>query len=163
MLDDADRLILASLRLDGRTSFARLAQETRLSPPAVAERVRKLERSGVITGYQAVIEPASVGPPFCAYVEITQQPRSSGVALAEALGRRPEIEEMHAVAGPYAYLAKVRVADPPALDAFLDLLMLIEGVERTQTVVVLRTIHDRPTALPFQHEPAGPSSTEPPV
>lgn len=155
MLDLIDRLILALLRSDGRVSYARLAQETHLSPPAVAERVRKLERAGVITGYQAVIDPASVGLPFCAYVEITQQPRSSGTALAEALGKRPEIEELHAVAGPYAYLAKVRVADPPALDAFLDLLMLIEGVERTQTVVVLRTIHERPTALPFLTEEGG--------
>jgi Lrp/AsnC family transcriptional regulator, leucine-responsive regulatory protein len=152
MTDDRDERILTLLRREGRMPFAHLADAADLSAPAAAERVRKLERAGVIAGYQAVIDPAAVGLGFCAFVEIAQQPRSSGTALTEALGALREIEELHAVAGPYAYLAKVRVADPPALDALLDRLMLLPGVERTQTVVVLRTVHQRPPALPFESD-----------
>ena len=65
----------------------------------------------------------------------------------------PEIEELHAVAGPYGYIAKVRVGTPEELDAFLDRLWILEGVERTETTMVLRTSVERPMYLPFAREP----------
>jgi len=149
MFDAVDRKILERLRTEGRTTHAQLAKETGLSAPAIGERVRKLEQAGVIRGYQAVLDPGLVGLAICAYVQIAPQPRKPAQDLVERLLTLPEVEELHAVAGNYAYIAKVRVATPAALDAFLDRLFMLEGVERTETTMVLRTNAERPMFLPF--------------
>ena len=147
--DAIDKRILAILRSDGRATHAAMAKTIGLSAPAIGERVRKLEQAGVITGYRAVIEPSQVGLGICAFVAISPQPRKPAVALVERLLGLPEIEELHAVAGTYAYIAKVRVTDTPALDGFLDRLFMLDGVERTEATMVLRTNAERPLHLPW--------------
>ncbi len=148
--DAIDQQILSILRQDGRASHAKLAKEVGLSAPAVSERIRKLEQASIILGYQAVFDPNAVGLPICAYVAIIPQPRNPAANLVENLLGLPEIEELHAVAGDYSYFAKVRVTSTQDLDAFLDKLVLLEGVERTQTTMVLRTNTERPMLLPFE-------------
>jgi Lrp/AsnC family leucine-responsive transcriptional regulator len=147
--DSVDRRILAILREDGRASHAFIAKQVKLSAPAVGERIRKLEQAGVIQGYRAVLNPAALGLDICAYVAIAPQPRKPAARLVERLLEMPEIEALHSVAGNYSYVAKVRVASTPDLDAFLDRLFLLEGVERTETTMVLRTSVERPVHLPF--------------
>lgn len=154
--DAVDRRILETLREQGRASHAALAKEVGLSAPAVGERIRKLEGAGVITGYQATFSPDALGLGICAFVSIAPQPRNPGANLVENLRAMPEIEELHAVAGPYGYVAKVRVGTSEALDAFLDRLWVLEGVERTETTMVLRTSVERPMYLPFTGEPGEP-------
>jgi len=81
--------------------------------------------------------------------------------LVERLLELSEIEELHSVAGTYSYFAKVRVSSPEELDEFLDRLMMMEGVERTETTMVLRTSAERPVPLPFEaaaETPAGGAS-----
>lgn len=148
--DKVDRKILAILREDGRASQALIAKTVGLSAPAVGERIRKLEQSGVIKGYQAVLNPEALGLPICAFVAITPQPRNPAANLVDNLLTLPEIEELHAVAGNYSYVAKVRVASTEELDGFLDRLFMLEGVERTQTTMVLKTNLERPMHLPFE-------------
>jgi Lrp/AsnC family leucine-responsive transcriptional regulator len=150
--DSIDRQILLILREEGRASHAALAKAVGLSAPAVGERVRKLEQSGVIRGYRAVLDPDALGLDICAFVAIAPQPRKPAADLVERLLSLPEIEELHAVAGNYAYIAKVRVASTQALDGFLDRLFMMEGVERTETTMVLRTNAERPMHLPFEAE-----------
>ena len=150
--DAVDRQILLILREDGRTSHAALAKAVGLSAPAVGERVRKLEQAGVIRGYRAVLDPGGVGLDICAFVAIAPQPRKPATQLVERLLSLPEIEELHAVAGNYAYIAKVRVPHTQALDGFLDRLFMLEGVERTETTMVLRTNAERPMHLPFEND-----------
>lgn len=147
--DAIDRKLLAILREDGRASHAFIAKQVNLSAPAVGERIRKLEQAGVILGYRAVLDPAALGLDICAYVAIAPQPRKPAAKLVERLLEMPEIEALHSVAGNYSYFAKVRVASTPDLDAFLDRLFLLEGVERTETTMVLRTSVERPVHLPF--------------
>lgn len=149
--DATDRQILRILRQDGRASHAAIAKRVGLSAPAVGERVRKLETSGVIRGYRAVLEPARLGLEVCAFVAIAPQPRNPAANLVTNLKGLPEIEELHAVAGGYGYIAKVRVASTGDLDAFLDRLWMLDGVERTETTVVLKTSVERPVHLPFDH------------
>lgn len=151
--DKVDRQILAILREDGRASQALIAKTVGLSAPAVAERIRKLEQAGVIKGYQAILSPAALGLPICAFVFITPQPRNPAANLVDNLLKLPEIEELHAVAGNYSYVAKVRVSSTEELDSFLDRLFMLEGVERTQTTMVLRTNLERPVHLPFEVAP----------
>ncbi|MEX2542300.1 MAG: Lrp/AsnC family transcriptional regulator [Trueperaceae bacterium] len=150
--DSIDRQILLILREDGRSSHAALAKAVGLSAPAVGERVRKLEQSGVIRGYRAVLDADTLGLDICAFVAIAPQPRKPATELVERLLSLPEIEELHAVAGNYAYIAKVRVASTQALDGFLDRLFMMDGVERTETTMVLRTNAERPMHLPFDEK-----------
>lgn len=149
MFDPIDQKILRILRKDGRASHAQIAKEVGLSAPAIGERIRKLEQSGVIKGYQAIFNADILGLPICAYVAIIPQPRNPAANLVENLRKQPEIEELHAVAGNYSYFAKVRVASPEELDAFLDRLFVLDGVERTQTTMVLKTNVERNMHLPF--------------
>lgn len=152
--DPIDRKILGILREDGRASHAAIAKVVGLSAPAVGERIRKLEAAGVIRGYRAVLDPDAVGLDIAAYVAIAPQPRKSSQKLVERLLELPEIEELHAVAGNYSYVAKVRVVSTEALDGFLDRLFMLEGVERTETTMVLRTNAERPMNLPFDTDGA---------
>ncbi len=147
-LDSTDRQILLILREDGRASHATIAKRVGLSAPAVGERIRKLEQSGVIRGYRAVIDADRLGLKITAFVSIAPQPRKSAEQLVERLTAMPEIEQLHSVAGTYSYLAMVRVGTTRDLDAFLDRLFMLEGVERTETTMVLRTPLDRPLMLP---------------
>lgn len=151
--DSIDRQILLILREEGRASHAALAKAVGLSAPAVGERIRKLEQAGAIKGYRAVLDPEALGLGICAFVAIAPQPRKSAAELVERLLSLPEIEELHAVAGNYAYFAKVRVPNTQALDGFLDRLFMMEGVERTETTMVLRTNAERPMHLPFEDDP----------
>lgn len=154
-LDAIDRQILGILRDDGRASHAAVAKAVGLSAPAVGERIRKLEAAGVIRGYRAVFDPAEVGLDICAFVMISPQPRNPARTLVDNLLAQPEIEELHAVAGTYSYVGKVRVPTPEALDAFLDRLFMLDGVERTETIMVLRTATERPMHLPFDEASTG--------
>lgn len=147
--DDTDRTILTILRSEGRASHARIAKQVGLSAPAIGERIRKLEAAGVIREYRAVFDPSSIGLAICAFVAIAPQPRKPAADLVARLSEMPEIEELHAVAGNYSYIAKVRVPSPHDLDAFLDRLFMVEGVERTETTMVLRTNLERAAHLPF--------------
>ena len=152
--DAIDQQILTILRTEGRASHATLAKAVGLSAPAVGERVRKLEQSGVIRGYQAVFDADALELPICAFVAIIPQPRNPAANLVATLATLPEIEELHAVAGNYSYFAKVRVSSTQALDTFLDRLVMLDGVERTQTTMVLKTTVERPMHLPFSNDSA---------
>jgi len=154
--DAIDRRILAILRENGRASHAHLAKQVNLSAPAVGERVRKLEQSGVLLGYRAVLSPEALGMRICAFVALAPRPGTIVAELVERLLSLHEVEELHSVAGTYSYFAKVRVPSPEALDEFLDALMMMEGVERTETTMVLRTSAERALPLPFDDGPERP-------
>ncbi len=149
IFDKVDQQILAILREDGRASHATIAKEVKLSAPAVGERIRKLEQSGVVLGYRAVLNPEAFDRNICAFVALSPQARSPAKQLVERLVALPEIEELHAVAGEDSYIAKVRVANTASLDIFLDTLFMLEGVERTRTTIILKTDIERPIHLPF--------------
>ncbi len=150
--DKVDQQILAILREDGRASHAMIAKKVKLSAPAVGERIRKLEQSGVVLGYRAILNPEAFDKNISAFVAISPQARSPAKDLVEKLKTLPEIEELHAVAGEDSYIAKVRVSNTVALDKFLDTLFMLEGVERTRTIIILKTDIERPIHLPFMSQ-----------
>ncbi len=150
--DAVDRSILRILQEDGRASHAFIAKQVNLSAPAVGERIRKLEQAGVIRGYRAVLDARALGLGVTAFVSISPQPRKPASGLVARLSQLPPIEQLYSVAGTYSYMALVRVATTEELDAFLDRLFTLEGVERTETTMVLRTSLDGPVQLPFQDD-----------
>ncbi|HZJ08757.1 MAG TPA: Lrp/AsnC family transcriptional regulator [Trueperaceae bacterium] len=147
--DEVDKRIIDILSKDGRASHASIAKAVGLSAPAVGERVRKLEVAGVVSGYRAVVEPAAVGLQIAAFIMITPQPRQPAQLLVDRLQELPEIEALFAVAGKESFMAKVRTVSTDALDQLLDRVFMLEGVEGTETIMVLRTAFERSLYLPF--------------
>ncbi|MEV4253757.1 Lrp/AsnC family transcriptional regulator [Spirillospora sp. NPDC049652] len=118
-MDQTDQRIIDELQQDGRLSFNRLAARVNLSPPAVAERVRRLEESGVITGYRAEVDPAAVGLPLTAFVQMHCTPGRCllKTTTAEDL---PEVVELHKLSGSWCTMLKVRVASFPHLEGLFE-------------------------------------------
>jgi Lrp/AsnC family leucine-responsive transcriptional regulator len=118
-IDATDRKIIGELTTDGRVSLAELGRRVNLSSPAVAERVQRLERSGVITGYRAEIDPRALGYPLTAIVRVKpaagQLPRIPELAL-----EIPEVSECHRITGEDCFFLKVHLRSIDDLSAVLD-------------------------------------------
>ncbi len=138
-IDAVDQQLIDLLRANGRASYAELARQVGLSSPAVTERVAKLEASGVITGYRAVVDPQKVGLDVTALIGVIESDSVDDVGVEEAMRAMPEVEDCLRVAGSEGYVLKVRVTDIPALEATIGALNRIRGVARTNTTVVLST------------------------
>jgi Lrp/AsnC family leucine-responsive transcriptional regulator len=138
-MDAVDRQLVTALRANARASFADLGRLVGLSAPSVHDRVARLERDGVVTGYHAALTPAAVGLGVGALVGILLQEGGEQDEVAERLRKVPDIEDCWTVAGEEAFIIKVRVRDVDALEHTLGVLRRIPGVSRTRTTVVLST------------------------
>jgi Lrp/AsnC family transcriptional regulator, leucine-responsive regulatory protein len=117
--DLTTRRILDELQRDGRLSLAELGRRVGLSPPAVAERVSRLERDGVINGYHARIDPRALG--FALGVVIRVRPAPREIAKVAALAREtPEVVECHRITGEDCFFMKANVRDVEHLEEVID-------------------------------------------
>jgi DNA-binding Lrp family transcriptional regulator len=150
-MDDIDRRILAELQEHGRLTVTELADRVQLTAAPCHRRLRELERSGVITGYRAVLDPAAVGLGFEALVSVTLD-RGDAVtvtAFETALAAVPQIRHAERLFGDPDYLLRVVATD---LDGYATLrdhsLATLPGVQRiTSTIVMKRIIDNRPFPL----------------
>ena len=138
-VDALDRQIIAALRANGRATYADLGRQVGLSASAVHERVGKLEASGVIVGYHAVVDPSAVGLGVTALIGIHPTDIADDNEVADALSELIEVESCYRVAGDESFIVKVRVATVDDLERSLGRLRRIHGVARTRTTVVLST------------------------
>ena len=143
-LDETDRKILSLLKDDARLSFSEIGDRVHLSAPAVHARVKRMEKSGVITHYTIGISPESIGKPLCAFVRLTHGKCQHG-EINKKLAAIKEVEECHSVAGEDCMVLKLRVSSPFELSRVLDKVRQIDGINRTVTSVVLETHFDRGT------------------
>jgi Lrp/AsnC family leucine-responsive transcriptional regulator len=116
-LDSTDWNILRELQRDARLSYNELGRRVGLSAPAAAERVRKLEDAGVITGYSAQIDPVKVGMPLLALIQLHCAPGKCLLKTSTAK-EFPEVLEMHKLSGSHCSLLKVAIASMRHLEAF---------------------------------------------
>ena len=116
-LDGTDWQILRELQQDARLSFNKLGRRVSLSAPAAAERVRKLDDKGVINGYSAQINPAKVGLPLLAFIQLHCDPGKCLLKTSSA-EKYPEILEIHKLSGAHCTLLKVAVSSMEHLEAF---------------------------------------------
>jgi Lrp/AsnC family transcriptional regulator, leucine-responsive regulatory protein len=138
--DSLDRKVLEFLVRNGRATWAELGQLLGLSAPSAAERVRKLEQRGVIRGYAALIDPASVGRPLTAYISVSLASHRNRAAFLRAIAKMEQVAECHHVAGDDDYLLKVRCRGTQDLDHLLARELKEKlGVARTRTTIVLST------------------------
>ncbi|MFD4786037.1 Lrp/AsnC family transcriptional regulator [Streptomyces sp. NPDC058459] len=105
-LDPTDIRILSALQRDGRASYAELARAVAMSPSAVTERVRRLEESGVVTGYSAVVSPEALGLDILAFVRL-RYPTGNYKPFHDLLDSTPEVVEAHHVTGEDCFVLKV--------------------------------------------------------
>lgn len=143
-MDQIDQGILRELSANGRATVSEISKQVRLSVPAVAERIRKLEESGVIGSYTVQIDRKKSGFGLMAFISVRIESTERIGAFREAVLQFPAVLECHHIAGPYDYLLKVLVEDTEALERFLsDSLKQIPGVAGSNTTVVLSTLKER--------------------
>lgn len=144
-LDRTDKRILRELQENGRISNVELARRVNLSATPCLERVRRLEQSGYIREYVAVLDPHRMECGLLLYVEVTLDRTTPDVfeRFKAAIAVRPEVQECHMVAGGFDYLIKARVPDMRAYREFLgDGLTAAPGVRETHTYVVMEEIKE---------------------
>ncbi|MER6811511.1 Lrp/AsnC family transcriptional regulator [Spirillospora sp. NPDC000708] len=137
-MEEIDRQIMALLADDGRMSFTDLAKRTGLSVSAVHQRVRRLQKRGVIRGFTAQLDNEQIGLPLTAFVSIKPIDPAAPDDAPDRLTHLEAIEACHSVAGDESYILKVRVASPNELEELLQQIRAAANVA-TRTTVVLST------------------------
>ncbi|MCW2938732.1 MAG: AsnC family transcriptional regulator [Actinomycetia bacterium] len=140
-MEEIDRQILVLLAEDGRMSFTDLARETGLSVSAVHQRVRRLQKRGVIRGFSAQLDPDEIGLPMTAFISIKPIDPAAPDDAPERLAHLTAIEACHSVAGEENYILKVRVSSPSALEELLQQIRSSAHVN-TRTTIVLSTPYE---------------------
>src|SRR5215471_14276949 len=139
LIDQIDLKILSILQEHGRSRLADIADEVDLSAPAVMERVKKLESSGVIRGYQALLDSKKVGKDITAFIGVSVGNQRDMDKFARQMMRYPDVLECHHVTGDESFILKVKSANTGSLEKLLGEIRSVEGVTRTVTRVVLST------------------------
>jgi Lrp/AsnC family leucine-responsive transcriptional regulator len=119
LLDETNRAILAELQEDARLSLAELGRRVGLSSPAVAERVQRLERERVITGYHAEVDPRAVGFGLAVVIRVRPAPRQIP-KVAQLARDTPEVVECHRITGEDCYIMKAHVESVEHLEEIID-------------------------------------------
>jgi Lrp/AsnC family transcriptional regulator, leucine-responsive regulatory protein len=119
LLDGTNRRLLAELEADARVSVAELGRRIGLSAPAVSERIGRLERAGVITGYHAALDPRALGYPLAAIVRIRPNSRELQRIPAIAVDT-PEVVECYRITGEDCYFVKLHLRSIDELEPLLD-------------------------------------------
>jgi len=141
-IDDLDLEILNILQADGKVSNAEIARKVGKAPSAVLERARKLRRSGIIKGYECIVDHKKLGRGLTAFTSIRVEEGVGATEVGEKLAELPEVLEVHYTAGRDSYLVKVRVEDTESLQATLAKFGTIAAVRDTNSTIVLTTVKE---------------------
>jgi Lrp/AsnC family transcriptional regulator, leucine-responsive regulatory protein len=147
--DPVNRKLLGFLRENARATYAELGKRAHLSAPAVYERVRRLERAGVIQKHTVTVDPATIGLPFCAFIRIGTAGDHGCDNIVANLAKNPEIEECHSIAGEDTVLVKARTPSAMELEYLIRRIRSIPGIVTTVTTVVLLTYFERGVQIPL--------------
>jgi Lrp/AsnC family transcriptional regulator, leucine-responsive regulatory protein len=143
ILDPIDYKLITILQTNARATQSELAALVGLSQPAVAERMKKLEQDGVITGYSACVNARKLGKDITAFIGVGITHPKFNKAFAKKILAIPEVLECHLVTGQDSYLLKVKTENTGKLDELISIkLRTIPGVTRTQTMVVLSSVKE---------------------
>ncbi|MGI9295628.1 MAG: Lrp/AsnC family transcriptional regulator [Pseudomonadales bacterium] len=144
-IDKINERILQALTEEGRISNTELAERVGLSPSSCLRRVQELERSGIIRGYRAILDRASLGVGFTAYIAVglSDHTKASQEAFEQSIIGSPEVRECHNITGVFEYLLRVEVADLGAYKVFhTDVLGTLPQVSSITTYVVMDSAKD---------------------
>jgi Lrp/AsnC family leucine-responsive transcriptional regulator len=148
-LDTISLKILRILQEKARVPNIEVARQVGMAPSGVLERVRKLEKDGIIDGYEVRLNPARFGRGLVGFVLVAAQPGADEAVLGRKLAAIPDALEVHCVAGEDGFLVKLRAADTVALDRIRrDKLAALPQVRSTRTLIVLSTYKET-TRIPL--------------
>jgi Lrp/AsnC family leucine-responsive transcriptional regulator len=152
-IDDIDLRILDMLQRNGKLSQAKIAGAVGLTTPSVNERIKKMERHGMIKGFVALLDHEKMGLPLTAYVDVALEHPRFEKSFVDDLERLLAVQECHYLAGDFAYRLKVKAANPAALADFIQhRLLVMRGVSRARTCLSLASKKES-TLLPLVEEP----------
>lgn len=139
MIDEISQKILHILQEKARIPNVEVARQVGLTPSAVLERIRKLEKSGIIDGYEVKLNPGLFDRNFLSFVWVYPE-KNYDANVAETLSIIPEIQEIHYISGEDCYLVKIRTSGPEALKNIIqETIRKTEGVRTTRSQIVLGT------------------------
>jgi Lrp/AsnC family leucine-responsive transcriptional regulator len=142
-LNETDLKILQQIMVQGRMTWAELANGLELSAPAAADRVRRLEDKGVIQGYTARINPETIGCHLTAFVAVTLEHPRYREGFVQTVQQLAAIQECHHVTGDDDYLLKIRCRHTKDLEHLVsEQLKALPGILRTRTTIVLSTVKE---------------------
>jgi Lrp/AsnC family leucine-responsive transcriptional regulator len=151
-IDEIDLRILDMLQRNGKLSQAKIAGAVGLTTPSVNERIKKMERHGMIKGFVALLDHEKMGFPLTAYVDVALEHPRFEKGFIDDLEKLLGVQECHYIAGEYAYRLKVKAADPATLADFIQRrLLALKGVSRVRTQVSLSSKKES-TLLPLVSE-----------
>ena len=140
MIDEISLKILKILQEKARIPNIEVARQVKMAPSAVLERIRKMERQGIIDGYEVRLNPEQFDRRQIAFIEIRTRSVGDRPETGRELAAIPEIQEVHYVAGADCYLVKLRVADTAELSLLIrEKIAAINEVVSTRTTTVLQT------------------------
>jgi DNA-binding Lrp family transcriptional regulator len=142
-MDEVDSKIVALLRENARRSFQDMGRHVHLSAPAVKRRIDRLESSGAILGYTAIVDPPVFGWHAEAFVDLYCEGKMPGEAIKRAVRHEPGVVAAHTVAGEASALLHVMARDTKDLEQTLERIRAVDGISRTVTEVVLSTLFQR--------------------
>lgn len=143
MIDEMDSKILTILQQNARTPNAEIARQLDVAPSCIHERIRKLEKKGVITGYRATVNRAMLGQPVTAFSFIRTDEKPGEVATSQRLAEIEEVEEVYHIAGEDCYLVKLRCASNEDLGRMIrEKIGGFKSVTSSRTSVVMETIKE---------------------
>ena len=119
-----------------------IARQVGLAPSAALARVRKLERVGVIAGYETRMNPQAFGLDLVTFIHVSTHENIGSVAIGRRIALIPDVQEVHALAGKYCYLVKARVRNTAALSQLLQRIGAIKGVASSLTTLSLETLKE---------------------
>jgi Lrp/AsnC family leucine-responsive transcriptional regulator len=137
-LDMIDRQLLEALQDDDRASLSELGKAVGAPASTVNDRIKRLHREGLISGFHARLSPEALGLDLLAFMLISWTNPKVEAGFLKRVKASPAVLECHHVTGPANYLLKIRVASTRELEAFLsDIVKAVEGLERSETMIVL--------------------------
>ena len=152
-IDDIDLRILDMLQRNGKLSQAKIAGAVGLTTPSVNERIKKMERHGMIKGFVALLDHDKMGLPLTAYVDIALEHPRFEKSFIDDLEKLLAVQECHYLAADFAYRLKVKASSPASLADFIqNRLLAIRGVARARTCLSLSSKKES-TLLPLVEEP----------
>lgn len=147
-MDNIDIKIIKLLQKNARITASEISGEINLSVPAVSDRLKKLEASGIIQQYTAIVNPKHLKKDLTAIMFISLERPKFTERFVEFVKDQEEILECHYLAGDFDYALKILTENTSTLEALLNRIKSVQGIQKTRTIVVLSTIKHNYSVTP---------------
>lgn len=141
-IDDIDRQILGILQENAKTTNATIARKITMAPSGVLERIKRLEQTKIILGYETRINPKAFDIGLISFIFIKTDEKLGCTEIGEKIADIEQVQEIHYVSGEFCYLLKVRVANTDALSDLLEKIGAISGVISSETILVFKSVKE---------------------